>query len=247
LEDIPNKAIQLLGITIDIDLKEKNSTEVIEINVLPSSVPISFNGKYYIRSGSTVQELKGQKLREFILKKENITWDEIIITQANINELNERLIYWFVRKAVEAKRLPDESMSENIDLILKKLNLINDAGEITRAAILLFGNYPSKYIRTAIVKIGRFGASDADLISHDIIEGNILEMPDKIIDILRTKYLHSLISYEGIERIEKLEIPEKALREAVLNAIVHKDYGEQTDFTIKVYNDSKKINYQIEI
>lgn len=126
---------------------------------------------------------------------------------------------------------------QNNDLkdALENLDLIQNNGQLTRAAVLLFGKRPHKYIRTATVKIGRFGKSDADLISQDVIDGNILEMPDKIIDILRTKYLHSPITYEGIERWERLEYPEKALREAILNAIVHRDYGEQTDVTIRIY------------
>lgn len=69
LEDIPNKVVQLLGIIVDIDLKQNHDKNIIEIIVLPGSIPISFHGKYFIRSGSTVQELQGQKLREFILRK----------------------------------------------------------------------------------------------------------------------------------------------------------------------------------
>ena len=53
--------------------------------------------------------------------------------------------------------------------------------------------------------------------------------------ILRTKYLHSPISYEGLERKERLEYPEKALRETILNAIVHRDYGVDTDITISIF------------
>ncbi|MBE0637780.1 MAG: winged helix-turn-helix transcriptional regulator [Bacteroidales bacterium] len=102
---------------------------------------------------------------------------------------------------------------------------------------MLFGKRPRKYIRSATVKLGRFGDSDTDLISHDIIEGSILDMPERILDLLRTKYLSSPIYYEGIERKEKLEYPEKALREALLNAIVHRDYGVQTDVTIRVYSN----------
>ena len=52
LEDIPNKVIQLLGITVDIELIDKTNKDVIVIKVLPSSVPISFHSKYYVRSGS---------------------------------------------------------------------------------------------------------------------------------------------------------------------------------------------------
>ena len=43
-------------------------------------------------------------------------------------------------------------------------------------------------------------------------------------DILRSKYLISPIRYAGLQRIEELEYPEDALREAILNAIVHRDY-----------------------
>ena len=237
LEDIPNKVIQRLGITVDLELKEYKNKELIEINVKPVSVPISYHGKYYIRSGSTVQELSGHELRRFILQKDNISWDEITVPDAQINDLDEPLVMRFLSKAIDARRLSAAANKEDISLLLNKLDLLSDKGELTRAAILLFGKRPHKYIRTATVKLGRFGASDTDLISHDIIEGNILEMPDRILELLRTKYLSSPIYYEGIERKERLEYPEKALREALLNAIVHRDYGEQTDITIRVYDN----------
>jgi len=237
IEDIPNKEVPLLGITVDIELRNLNEKEIIEISVLPSSVPISFHSRYFIRSGSTVQELHGQKLREFILKKDSITWDEIEIPDANINELEANIVKRFISKAIDSNRLSADAMNEELELTLQKLDLSKENGRLTRAAVLLFGKRPHKYIRTATVKIGKFGISDADLISHDIIEGNILDMPERIIDLLRTKYLHSPITYQGIERKERLEYPEKAIREAVLNAIVHRDYGEQTDITISIFEN----------
>ncbi len=181
-----------MGITVDLELKDYNNKELIEIAVTPVSVPISYHGKYYIRSGSTVQELSGHELRRFILQKDNISWDEITVPDAQINDLDESLIMRFLSKASEAKRLTSAAAKEDLRLMLNKLDLLNDKGELTRAAILLFGIRPNKYIRTATVKLGRFGASDTDLISHDIIEGNLLEMPDRILDLLRTKYLSSL-------------------------------------------------------
>ena len=184
-----------------------------------------------------MQELSGHELRRFILQKDNISWDEITVPDAQINDLDEPLVMRFLSKAIDARRLSAAANKEDISLLLNKLDLLSDKGELTRAAILLFGKRPHKYIRTATVKLGRFGASDTDLISHDIIEGNILEMPDRILELLRTKYLSSPIYYEGIERKERLEYPEKALREALLNAIVHRDYGEQTDITIRVYDN----------
>lgn len=216
LEDIPNKVVQFLGITVELDLLKDEGKHILKLAVEPSSVPISYRGKYFIRSGSTIQELHGHELRDFILRKENITWDEITIPSAKFEELDEKLIRRFLTKAASENRLYLDALSNDLKDALQNLDLIQDSGQLTRAAILLFGKRPHKYIKTATVKIGRFGKSDADLISQDVIEGNILEMPDKIIGILKTKYLNSPITYEGIERWERLEYPEKALREAIL-------------------------------
>ncbi|MBN2801524.1 MAG: putative DNA binding domain-containing protein, partial [Deltaproteobacteria bacterium] len=237
LEDIPNKVVQVLGVTVSAQVKTKDYYETIEISVPASSVPISLYGKFYVRSGSTVQELKGHELRDFILRKDNITWDEIIVPGATLDDLDKEAIIKFAAKAANANRLPYEVASDKAEVILRNLDLINEKDELTRAAVLLFRKRSGQYIRTAIVKIGRFGESDADLISHDVIEGNLFEQVDNIMDILRIKYLHSIISYEGLYRKETLEYPEDALREAILNAIVHRDYGDQSDITIKVFNN----------
>lgn len=63
-------------------------------------------------------------------------------------------------------------------------------------------------------------------------------------DLLFTKYIKSMISYEGIYRIETFEYPKEAIREAVLNAIAHKDYTGATPIQISVYKDKIMIwNY----
>jgi len=59
LEDIHNKTINYLGIIVDVHLREKEGKTYLEVTVPPSSIPISYKGIYYIRSGSTKQELKG--------------------------------------------------------------------------------------------------------------------------------------------------------------------------------------------
>ncbi|MFR7809764.1 MAG: hypothetical protein ACLU4N_11075 [Butyricimonas faecihominis] len=60
-------------------------------------------------------------------------------------------------------------------------------------------------------------------------------------DLLTTKYLKALIRYEDIQRVEELPIPRGALREAILNAIVHKDYVSATPIQISVYDDKLMI------
>jgi ATP-dependent DNA helicase RecG len=69
MEDIPNKTIQLLGIVPKVRLRKSKGIEYLNIEVESSPVPISYQGSYYVRSGSTKQELKGTALQHFLLKK----------------------------------------------------------------------------------------------------------------------------------------------------------------------------------
>ena len=71
---------------------------------------------------------------------------------------------------------------------------------------------------------------------QDVIGGDIIRMADRVVEILKSKYLISPIHYEGLQRIEPLEIPEDALREAIFNAIIHKDYTG-VHIQMRVYND----------
>jgi len=120
---------------------------------------------------------------------------------------------------------------------LRKLHLINEEnGNITLAALLLFGKDVERWNMTVAFRIGRFGSSQADLIIQDRIVCPLIMMPNRIIEVLRTKYLVAPIHYEGMQRIEPLEIPEDGLREMICNAIIHKDYTG-TFIQMKVFDD----------
>lgn len=100
---------------------------------------------------------------------------------------------------------------------------------LKRAAILLFHSTPEKFVTGAYIKIGYFETDD-NLQFQDEVHGNLFEQVEKTMDLLFTKYLKALISYEGINRIETFEYPKDAVREALLNAIAHKDYSGGTPF-----------------
>lgn len=236
LEDIPNKAINYLGIIVDVHLLEENGKEYLEIVIPQSSVPISYKGVYYVKSGSTKQELKGAELQHFILKKMGRTFDELPVEGAGLDDIDENTIRKFLRKAIKANRLSPDAETDDLHNIISNLKLITESGKLKNAAILLFGKDPLRFFSSVTFKIGRFGDSDHDLRFQDVIEGNIFEMPDKVIETLRAKYLISPIRYEGLQRIEELEYPEEALREAILNAVIHKDYTG-VHIQLSVYDD----------
>lgn len=98
-----------------------------------------------------------------------------------------------------------ESSTQNV---LENLNLVNSEGKLKNAVLLLFANNPGRFFTCVEFKIGRFGTDEADLITQDVIEGSIIQMTDRVVEILKTKYLTSPIHYEGLQRIETLEVPD---------------------------------------
>jgi ATP-dependent DNA helicase RecG len=236
MDDIPNKAVNHLGLVIDVNLLKDKGKEYIEIVVPLSPMPISYHGAYHFRSGSTKQELKGAALHEFLLKKIGRTWDDIGINNAKIEDLDTKSIASFVKAAVKSGRIYKEAEKDDIPTLLENLQLITPDGELKAAAILLFGKNPKKFFVTSYFKIGKFGDSDTELKFQDIVEGNIFDMVEAVITLLKQRYIISTISYEGIQRIERPEYPDAAIREAILNAIVHKDYTDST-IQMSIYND----------
>ena len=236
LEDIPNKVVTTLGIVVEVNLLQKDDREYIEVIVSPSSLPIAYRGTYHYRSGSTKQELRGTALQNFLLKKMGVSWDDVVQERATMDMISPEAVEYFQRKSIANERMSPESYTTDIRSVLENLRLIDDSGHLKNAALLLFGKDPARYFPLCDFRIGRFIADEADLLFQDVIGGDIIRMADRVVEILKSKYLVSPIHYEGLQRIEPLEIPEDALREAIFNAIIHKDYTG-VHIQMRVYND----------
>ncbi len=197
---------------------------LISINIEANIEPVSYKGKFYLRSGSTTQELNGIALQNFLLKKQNLTWDEIGIEHAELMDIDELSVQKFIDKAILANRISVEARKYDIKTLFENLNLFDSTGNIKRAAILAFGKNPAKFFSSHSFRIGRF-VSDTNIVVQDATEENLFTIVENIMPLLKSKYLKSIISYQGIRRIETLEYLENALREAIINAIIHRDYN----------------------
>ncbi len=239
LEDIPNKVINILGILVDVNLHKTPKGDFLEIIVDPQPFPVSYKGQYHYRSGSTKQELKGAALDKFMLEKKGKKWDGVPVPNVSVNDLKNETFEFFKKRAIISKRLDESILTENNINILENLRLI-EKPYLKRASILLFHPDPEKYVTGAFVKIGYF-QSDTELVFQDEVNGNLFEQVEKTIEILFTKYIKAIISYEGIHRVETYEYPKDAIREAILNALAHKDYSIGVPIQISVYNDKLMI------
>lgn len=124
MEDIPNKVRDMLGILVDVNLKEKDDKQYIEIITEAYPYPISFRGNYYQRSGATNQGLKGATLDRFMLRKQGKTWDGVPVPYLKEEELDNATFDLFRKYAKRSGRM-------------EKLRLY-EGNYLKRAAALLF-------------------------------------------------------------------------------------------------------------
>lgn len=235
MKDLPNKMRDTLGIVADVDLLEDGGHDVVRITVEPYPYPVSYKGQYHYRAGSTKQELKGAALDRFLLGKTGKHWDAVPQPHLAVDALDEHTLTWFRDEAIRRQRLPESIRNDDDSVLIERLRL-TEGDYLKRAAALLFHPEPQRFFSGAFVKIGYF-KSDSDLKFHDVIEGNLFTQLDRTMDLLLTKYTHASLRFTGREREEVFPLPEPALREALVNAIAHKDYSSGNPIQISVYDD----------
>ena len=235
MEEIPNKIRDGMGIIVAVNQLEKKGLPYIEIDVPAYPIGISYKGVYHYRSGSTKQILNGPALEAFLMRKRGVTWDNLPLPAFKISDVDDGVVKRFKALAANKGRIESSLLEEPKEVLLEKLHLTN-GDYLTNAAMLLFAKDPEKYQLGAFIKLGYF-ENNADLLYQDEIHGSILEQVDKTLEVIYLKYMRAKIRYEGVQRIERYFVPEEALREALLNAICHKQYQSGIPIQISVYED----------
>ena len=237
MESIPCKITDTMGIIADVNLLEEGGKDVIEIKVEKYPSLISYHGKYFYRSGTTMRTISGKELDRLLLKQHGTTWDAFPMHKLKVHDLDSGALRFFKNEAVRHNRLSRREVNVSREILMENLHLVDDDGRLTRAAMLAFHRDPEKWVTGAYVKIGYFESSDSDLRYQDEVHGPLIQQADKVVDLVYTKYLKALITYNGIHRVEQYMFHPDAFREIVLNAIVHKDYSSCNPIQISVYPD----------
>jgi ATP-dependent DNA helicase RecG len=182
--------------------------------------------------GNTTREMSQERLRALLLKEKS--WDVATGSQS-MDEIDVEAIRAFLRRAIGNGRLPHISADDPPEALLGKLDGLVD-GRPANGAIMLFGKDPGRRFLNASIRIGRF-KTETEIIDDKWVKGNLFRQFEEAQKLLMQ---HIAVRYEiiGPERTDIWEYPIPVLREALLNAIVHRDYRDAGNFIqIKVYDD----------
>jgi ATP-dependent DNA helicase RecG len=232
IRDLPNKIRDKLKVTPSISVEEKEGKEILHIKIFPSSIPVSYEGKFYVRSGSTTQELKDTELAYFLLEKMGKTWDSLS-SGFDISDIDFPTIEMF--KNLAKNRIPSIKEFDSVEKIFLNLKLFDENKKITNAGILLFGKEPQKRFISATVRVGRFKNS-THIVDTVVIEGNLFKQVEEVMNAIK-KHLNVRFEIKGVARQDVWDYPLGALREAVINALIHRDYLSPAEIQIKIYDD----------
>jgi ATP-dependent DNA helicase RecG len=108
--------------------------------------------------------------------------------------------------------------------------------KLTNAAVLLFGKKPQKFLTNSEVRVGRF-KNQIDIIDTILIDGNLFQQLQKTTESIK-KHLNVKFEISDNQRQDIWDYPIPAIREAIMNALIHRDYLVSGDIQIRVYEDS---------
>ncbi len=240
IQRIANLIIARLGITPSIRVVKMDGYPVLEIQIEPATGPVSYGGRYLRRVGSTNRDFTLDELARHLLKRSGRTWDGLL-SEWGLDELDSEAFASFTRLA--HSKLPFLN-PENPEQTLQNLDLFGD-GRLKNAAVLLFGRHPQRLFPLAQVRIGIIRGTEI-LDSHDF-RGTLWQQLDGAMErfrqVLKVRFDIRVEdpSLEGLQRREVWEYPLDALREAVANALIHRDYTYPADIQIRMEEDRLEI------
>lgn len=247
VERLTNKILQNTDPRIHprILIKETEGKNIIIIDVKPSldKLVLAF-GRPYKRVGRSTHKMSKDEYERMILEKhkDKLYFDSQVCKDVKLADINEDKLLWFIKEARKQRGLDiDEGLP--IMEILERLRLVKDS-KLTNAAILLFGKDPQKFFLQAIIKAIRFKGNDvtSDMIDFKTIETDILTQLEKAEDFIFEHIPKMAWIEEGkLQRQEKWLYPPKAIREALANALAHRDYGTPSNIQIRIFDDRLEI------
>jgi len=201
--------------------------------------PVSVKGRCYRRVGSSNRVMQPHEIAEMHLQSTGSSWDLAAAPNTTIADLDPAKVADYIRKANETGRR-NIAVGESPQTVLEKIGLVRD-DKPTWAAILLFGKEPQRLLSQATIHCGLFDADEISVLDDRMVRGTIIEQVSDTMEFIRKNIRVAFVMTGEPERKQVWDYPIEALREAVINAICHRDYTVSSSVEIRILRDSLKV------
>jgi len=187
--------------------------------------PYTVNGHFYMRYGANSQQLNRDEIRD-LFQKENLISFERNTIDFKDRDFSEGAFTRFRKEA----RLDGDLSKEHI---LSNLNLLTN-GKLNNCGVLFFSKGVKTYFPNATVACFLYADKEqTDIIDSKEFTGDFVTNLNEAYNYLLSK-LNTAIIIDGLKHTTKLELPKEALREAIINAMIHRDYLYSSNIQIHI-------------
>lgn len=244
--------VRALFTICDIDGKTILSAEIPGVDI--SSRPVFYKGVgrikgSYVRVGEADEPMSEYEIYSYEAFRKRIRDDVRVVENVKMSLFDEKRMGDYLSAVKRERRNLAENVSQNE--ILELMGVTAD-GKPTLAGLMVFSKYPQTYFPqlciTAVclpgTEMGTTGTDGERFIDNQRITGPIPDMLEEAVEFVRKNSRTKTIIDENGRRVDKNEYPVKAVREAILNALVHRDYSIHTEnvpIRIEMYRDRLEI------
>lgn len=210
--------------------------EIIIIKVPKSDKLHSIGGRIYIRLAANNRPLSSEEIIEKAAESTALFYDEIPHLEASRNDINDKKVEQYLnrREMIRGVKIRG-SLDDNLRL-LKIMKLYRKKPVPTNGGLLFFGKDPQRYIGYSRVKLIDF--QDEDMREYKD-QKEFLGTIDAIVEGIEEHWAKNIAKVGGLivgfKRHEFFEYPMSALREALVNALIHRNYADPTEVIIFVF------------
>jgi ATP-dependent DNA helicase RecG len=231
------------NVFIDIHYLHLNNEKQIIVLEVPEGkhVPYTYDGRSFERTTSTTSRMTQHRLEQMIIQRNylNHDWEEHLTDEFIIDDLDHQEIMNTIKEGINKNRISPEAIDYSVEQILDNFKLIKD-GRLTNAAVVLFAKNPEKIFSRCEIKMARFrGRTKVEgFIDNQWERGNAFQLIT-----LAHHFANRHLPIAGyfvpgkLQRIDEPAVPQLALREALINAICHKDYNLRSTTSLAIYDD----------
>ena len=228
----------------DISVKKVDGENIIIIKIGEADEkPVFFRGWAYKRVGKSNHKLSASEIRKLAKESgEKVYWDEQVCEGASLKDVDEGKIKKYLEYREKYRNI-SKDLKISLSRFLENVKAVKNR-KPTNAGILFFGKYPQKFMINARLRVVRFKGTKVIHPTLDTAncEGTIWEMIDIAEDFIRKNIrLFGTRTEQSFQREDKFEYPIKALREAMINALIHRNYLETGDVRVFIFDNRIEI------
>jgi ATP-dependent DNA helicase RecG len=224
-----------------------NGKEVLAISAegASDSVPFTFEGRPYERVGSTTRRMSRERYEQLLLERAHARrrWENQPAVGVTLKDLDREEILRTREMAIQQGRI-SAGTSRQLEDILDRLGLRQD-GVLTQAAQVLYGTRFLPDYPQCMLKMGRFRGTD---VTGEIVDNRqehlhaFAMVREGMAFLERTLPIGARFPKGSIFREDRLAVPREALREILLNAVMHRDYSDPGGYVaIAIFDDRVEI------